>query len=180
MLRRVHDQRPPAAADIEEAFARLEAELAADQIELGLLRLIERVIRLGEVGAGVDHAPIEPETIESVTDIVVIADHLLIAPACVGAALFPGAMCCGLPIVRARAQAIDQERGSPQQVAQVRAIVADRLGQLENVLQIAIDIPVAAQERLAKGELVRVQQGQAQDFRCLQDEGPIGDPVNRR
>jgi hypothetical protein len=47
----VDQQRAPAAADVEQALALLERELAADQVELALLRGLERVIRGGEVRA---------------------------------------------------------------------------------------------------------------------------------
>ncbi len=55
-LGRPHHQRAPAAADVEEAFARREPQFAADVIELLLLRDIQRVIRAAVVGAGVDAA----------------------------------------------------------------------------------------------------------------------------
>src|SRR5205823_3274436 len=42
MLRGVADEPAPAAADIEEALARLQPQLAADHVELGRLRLGER------------------------------------------------------------------------------------------------------------------------------------------
>ena len=41
----VQDQRAPAAADVEQPHARLQVELAADQVELGALRVGQRLVR---------------------------------------------------------------------------------------------------------------------------------------
>ena len=41
--RRVQDERAPAAADVEQPLARAQAQLAADQLELALLRGLERI-----------------------------------------------------------------------------------------------------------------------------------------
>ena len=49
---------------------RPKADLAADQIELGLLRGVERVGVL-PVGAGVDHARAQHRLVEIVADVVV-------------------------------------------------------------------------------------------------------------
>ena len=56
-----HDERAPAAADVEEALARREPQLGADVVELGELRLLERVFLAAEIGAGIHHARIEPQ-----------------------------------------------------------------------------------------------------------------------
>src|SRR6185437_4992910 len=69
LARRVHDERAPPAADVEQALARLEAELSANEVELGALRFVERVRRLGEVGARVNHAFVEEEFVEVVPDV---------------------------------------------------------------------------------------------------------------
>jgi hypothetical protein len=70
----VQDQRAPAAADVEQPLALSEAELAADDVELALLSLIERVVRGDEVRARVDHASTEHEAVEAIRDVVVVAD----------------------------------------------------------------------------------------------------------
>src|SRR6185437_10420748 len=77
--RRVDDERAPPAADVEQALARREAQLSADEIELGTLRFVERVRGFGEIGAGVDHAFVEEELVEVVPDVVVIMDGGAIA-----------------------------------------------------------------------------------------------------
>ena len=64
--RRVQDERSPAAADVEHPLAGLEAELAADQLELALLRAFERVRLAREVRARVDEARPEQRARRSV------------------------------------------------------------------------------------------------------------------
>jgi len=62
-------QAAPAAADVEQAHAGLEPELAADEVELGDLRLLE-VVGLRPVAAGVDHAGVEHGLEEVVAEVV--------------------------------------------------------------------------------------------------------------
>ena len=73
--RGVQDERAPATADVEQALTRLQAQLAADQLELALLRALERVAGVREVGAGVDEARPEQQLVEAVRDVVVMADR---------------------------------------------------------------------------------------------------------
>src|SRR5439155_1198865 len=58
----------------EEALARREAQLAAHEVELVLLRLVEVAVGSAVVGARVDHPLIEEERVEVVRDVVVEAD----------------------------------------------------------------------------------------------------------
>ena len=79
MLRRMADQRAPAAADVEMPGARLEAQFAADHVELVELALVDIVMEIGRViGAGIDHLLVEEELIEGVRDVVVMGDVLLV------------------------------------------------------------------------------------------------------
>ena len=57
---RMDHQGSPSAPDVEESFTRPQQELPADVLELRLLGVVEAAIRLLEVGAGVDHGPIQP------------------------------------------------------------------------------------------------------------------------
>src|SRR6185312_9235666 len=57
-------QPAPAAADIEQPLFRPELQLAADVIELLLLRRVDIFPAALEIAAGIDHAAIEPERIE--------------------------------------------------------------------------------------------------------------------
>src|SRR5580704_408755 len=78
MLRRMDAERAPAAAEIEERLAGVEAQLAAAHLELVLLRLRQTVVPLGEIGAAIDHLGIEPERVEGVREVVVMRDVLLV------------------------------------------------------------------------------------------------------
>ncbi len=78
----VEDEPAPAAADVEEALAGREAQLAADVVELRDLRVVERLRFVLEVRARVHHALVEPHAVERVADVVVVRDV-----AAVGAAL---------------------------------------------------------------------------------------------
>jgi hypothetical protein len=51
VLGRPHHERTPAAADVEQALARLKLELAADVVELLFLCELERVVRALVIGA---------------------------------------------------------------------------------------------------------------------------------
>src|SRR3954452_1166610 len=58
---RVHHEAAPTATHVEDALALLERELGADEIELGLLGLLERGGAAGEDRARVGHRAIEEE-----------------------------------------------------------------------------------------------------------------------
>src|SRR6185295_7482155 len=62
----VDEQGAPAAADVEQSLAGREAQLAADELELALLRGLEALTGVGEVRARVDHAGAEQELVEAV------------------------------------------------------------------------------------------------------------------
>src|SRR5690349_21506895 len=66
--RGVHDEAAPAAAYVEEPLAGREPQLAADEIELRLLRLVQIVGVARKVGARVDHLRVEPERVEGIAD----------------------------------------------------------------------------------------------------------------
>src|SRR5579875_1983931 len=85
----VQHERAPAAADVEEPLPGLQRELAADHVELALLRVLEGVRGVAEVGTRVDEARSEHEPVEVVGDVVVVADratvaHGRVAPVAVG------------------------------------------------------------------------------------------------
>jgi hypothetical protein len=75
----VLDERAPAAAHVEEPLPRGEAELAADEIELRALRLLEPLPAGREVRARVDHARVEEQPVEVVRHVVVVPDGLAVA-----------------------------------------------------------------------------------------------------
>ena len=82
----VHRHAAPAAADVEEPHAGPQAELAADQVVLRALRVGQRRLRRGEVGARVGHRLAEEEAVEVVGDVVVVGDRLGVAGARVAGA----------------------------------------------------------------------------------------------
>ncbi len=92
----MEEQAPPAAANIEQPFTGLEVELAADEVKLGQLRLLEAHVVALKVGTGIDHARIEPHRVEVVRDVVVETDRLAIA-----AGRILGAVQMGGPLARA-------------------------------------------------------------------------------
>src|SRR5690606_5519425 len=65
----------PAAADVEHPHARAQAQLAADQVELGFLRRVQRLrqtsVAVVPVAAAVDQATAEHGLIEVVAEVVV-------------------------------------------------------------------------------------------------------------
>lgn len=86
VFRGMDEHGSPAAADVEQLFARLQPELAADMIELVFLRLVDAVGEIGEIAAAIDHAFIEEEPVEGVRNIVVMLDRLPVRPADEGVA----------------------------------------------------------------------------------------------
>src|SRR5207253_8116803 len=68
--RRVFGKAGPAAAQIEHGHARLETDLAADELEFRFLRVVERLRAPAVVRAGVEHAPVEHALVEIVADVV--------------------------------------------------------------------------------------------------------------
>src|SRR3546814_12459401 len=65
-------------ADVEHAHPLAQPELAADQVELGFLRIIE-VLRLAPVAAAVDQALAEHGAVEVVAQVVVALADLVTA-----------------------------------------------------------------------------------------------------
>ena len=77
VLGRMNQQGAPAAADVEKALALLEAQLAADHVQLVVLRLVDVVVPAIEIGAGIQHPLVEEEAVEIVRDVVVELDRSL-------------------------------------------------------------------------------------------------------
>ena len=69
-------QSAPTAADIQQAVAGLEPQLAADQAQLGLLRLVDSLFAGLEIGTGIDHVAVQPELVEVVGQVIVVGDGL--------------------------------------------------------------------------------------------------------
>ena len=69
------EEAAPARADVEHGHPRLETDLAADQVELCFLRLVEGRCVL-PVAAGIDHPLVEHPLVEIVADVVVLLGDL--------------------------------------------------------------------------------------------------------
>src|SRR5690606_41016038 len=68
----------PAAADVEHAHAFAQAELAADQVQLGLLRIVE-VVGPAPVAAAVDQPLAKHGAVQVVAQVVVALADLVAA-----------------------------------------------------------------------------------------------------
>src|SRR5689334_976133 len=74
VARRCPAQQPaPAAADVEQPLTRTKPQLTADMLELLLLRRVEIFLAGFEIGAGIDHVAVQPEAIEVVGNVVMVA-----------------------------------------------------------------------------------------------------------
>ncbi len=132
VARHVQRKPAPAAAGFDHQLARLQPQLAAHQIHLPDLRVLQRVGRPFEIGAGVLHLGIEPELIETVGEVVMRGDVLLRA----GKRVAP------------RQQAEQVARALPQRTlehALLQLIAHQRHG-----LQVALDVDLAARIGLAE------------------------------
>ncbi len=75
VLNRMHDQRAPAATDVEQALTGGQTQLAADMVQLRPLGLVDRFRAGPEVGAGIDHALVKPKAVELVADVIVVRNR---------------------------------------------------------------------------------------------------------
>ena len=178
--RRVDQQRPPAAADVEHAIERPELELAADQVELARLRGVERVVPRGVVRARVDHRRPEHRAVHLVRDVVVMADRFAVAAARVKA---PAQ--AGLDLRRRRrpvAQQSQPARGGERHahVGALEADVAVALGRVHRELEVAVDVEVARDPGAAQPELARGAEDPAHRVRAAQDQPRRGTGGGRR
>ncbi len=78
VLRGIDKQSAPAATNIKQTIAGLKSQLAADELELVLLRLVKVIGPIGEVATCVDHACVKKQLVEGIGDVIVMGDRLLI------------------------------------------------------------------------------------------------------
>lgn len=64
----------PARADVEQPHSFGKPKLPKNMMDLLVLGLFERVIMMAKIGAAIRHRFVEPETIEVVTDVVMVLD----------------------------------------------------------------------------------------------------------
>ncbi|MND38862.1 hypothetical protein D3C80_295720 [compost metagenome] len=67
-------QPAPATANIEQVVTGIQSQLAAQVVKLVLLRLVERIVRLTEVGARIGHVLVQPKLVERVGHVIVVGD----------------------------------------------------------------------------------------------------------
>ena len=116
----VADHGAPAAPHVEQALSRAEVELAADQVELRRLRLLERRVRGLVERAGVGHRRAEHQLVEAVGDVVVVGDHLGVAHHRVPQALDRAAPARQVLLRRRRGHAQAREPEAPRDQQRVR------------------------------------------------------------
>lgn len=165
----------PAAADVQEPVALLQAELAADQVELVALGVLQGPPVL-PVGAGVDHGGAEHQGVEVVADVVVVADGLLVAASGVQRAGAAAHFLGGRGRRRPGAREVEEASGEGADpgvadrvdgILGVGAAVPEQPGQMaERFVQVALDIDLTGHPGA----------GQAQ-FAGLPQEPPQGAAV---
>jgi hypothetical protein len=151
----VADQPAPAAADVQQPLTGAQAQLAADQLQFGLLRLVEGLAARREVGAGVDHAPVQPQGIEVVAQIIMVAHGGAVAFQRMAHALAPEP-----PVGSGDRHVIGggeglQAQQHPRQAPRRRQQRAEIIGHPAGGAQIALDLDVATQIGLGQCQLRR-------------------------
>src|SRR3989304_8365586 len=74
----VTDQSAPTAPDIKEYFVRFKPKFSADYLKLVLLCLLQGIICLGKITAGILHFSAEKQGVEIITDVVMESDEFLV------------------------------------------------------------------------------------------------------
>ena len=143
------------------AWSGLELDLAADQVELGALGVLERLGPLLEQRAAVGHRLVEEEREELVGDVVVVADHL-------GVALARVARAAGLELGGRRRRRASQpaarrgcERRSAPWSASESGGACQRPSSAITAVQV-VDVDLALDVGAAEPELARRAQHVAQ------------------
>ena len=81
LAHRVQHQAAPSASDIQQPLVSAQAQLAADEVELGPLRGVQVDVLVLEVRAGVRHGAIEKQCVELGRQVVVVPDRRRVARA---------------------------------------------------------------------------------------------------
>ena len=114
----------PAAAHVEQSLAGLEPQLAAHHVQLLDLGLVEIVVPIMEIRAGVDHLLVEPELVKGIRHVVVIGDVLLVLGGAAIALLFVADL-----LERPRAAARDEQKaGGGRRHQELADLLADVAG----------------------------------------------------
>ena len=143
----------PAAADVEHPLARLQSQLRAHELELGLLGLLERLRPSREDRAAVGQRLAEEQREEVVGDVVVVADGAGVALDAVAPAAWPQ--------LRRRDAGRPRDAGGPrggERESRARAAVEARRLPLGQQLQRGVEVvhvEVPRHVRAAEAELTR-------------------------
>jgi hypothetical protein len=147
----------PTAADVENPLARLQSQLRADELELGLLGLLEGLRPTREDRAAVGQRLAQKEREEIVRDVVVVADGT-------GVALDAVAPAARLELARRNGRRpgdADGPRGGERESRARAAVEARRLPrvqQLQHGVEI-VDVKAPRHVRATEAELTRRAQG---------------------
>ncbi len=163
---RVQDEAAPAAADVEEALPGLQAQLAADEVQLAELRRLEVGSAIGEVPAGVDHPAVEEEPVEVVRDIVMVADGFAVALHRVQ----PPRKMCRPPTDGPRPAPAPRQ---PAEVGERRELPGpspgafrERIGEAEDAFDVPLDVEVVVEVRLRECQLAPARNIARRDPGC--------------
>ncbi len=163
----MQDQSAPAAADIEQILPRLQAQFAAEIIEFALLSGFQGFLGGREIGAGINHALIEPETEKIVGLLVMVTDRLRIALFRMDA---PAARRRALPADLTGARQAPQIAGQPKLFAPAPVETEEAVGQGEAFLDITLDIEIVMNIGFPQGQLIGGEKHQAQGAGVFQNQ----------
>jgi hypothetical protein len=152
----VTHQPSPTGADVEQALPRLEVELAADQVELLRLRVVQRRVGSRENRAGVGHRRAEHQLIEPVRDLVMMCDRRCITPPAVTRETpAPGRG----RLLRRHARTSQQPhltaKQKPQQLAGMNVPPAVRMERTQGGVEVAVNLEGPRDIRSRDAELPR-------------------------
>ncbi len=170
VLGRVHHHAAPAAPDVEQAHARLQVELPADQLVLRGLRGFEAGVRRVPHRARVGHRRSEHDPVEVVGHVVVVRDRGRVArrqwrrPRRRASSFGGGGAVAG----PRRGREPDRVRATGR--GRSAKPLGSRLAQLERREQVALDVDVAGDVRAAEAELARRGDDAAYRVGRLHDE----------
>ena len=167
--RRVDGEAAPAAADVEHALARLEVELGADQLELRLLRLLERRGAAREDRAAVGHRGAEEQREELGRQVVVVAHRAGVALAAV-AACRAGAAPPAAGVAEGAGRRRGRRRARAGRAPAARAAAAATSSRSEHGVHV-VDVELARDVGAAQPELARRAQRVGERVRRAHLEG---------
>ena len=162
----VQRERAPAAADVEQPCAGAQPELAAHQLELVVLGVLERVrgVVVGPERTGVRHPAVQEQGVEVVGQVVVVRDGVGVAAPAVQPTAQPGLG--GRPArwgtdgarAQRRGQAAADQPGGERATAGIvlQPLPHGSPHQRQGLAEVAFDLEVAAHVRPGEAELAGI------------------------